>query len=304
MRSVFVGLGVLLAGGLVYGCSSGGDEVAARQDSVTSIVAKDVGELFAKDSVSVTYTPSSVTRHGEAVARLQTPKLNVFLTFQNEDAIAWPDQEETFTFHPAKDWDTIVGRDRAGAMIDVPRASVADFIAQPDRRQDICNGAVAEVRDVTVTDGHGHTWSKVRARLTIFTRFATGNEATIGTQSTDGDNGGGGGGGGSSGGGGDKNQQPKQCKAQGGSSGASGASTQSVFHDGAQVSGLLNAGCPIFFWSAGGCSGTCQRRLNLNLLIFSECLWAGTPGTCTPHNRRVMNAKTGIEHDDPSCSCD
>jgi hypothetical protein len=294
--------GCLLA--IFAGCSA--QSASSNASAGPASVRDDLNALFRQGELTAAFTPGRVTNHGEGVVRVRTSHLDVYVTFQNAAGIAWPTAPgTTYTFYPSLDWTDISGRNTSGQMITVAKADVAEFVAG-DNRQDICNGAAAEITDITVTDNHGATFEHVSARLTVFT-IAPANAASGGVSlKSTGDDQSGDDSMGDSPDGGASDDDPKQCSANGagngGASGGSEAQSVHVLDSPIGVSGLLNGGCPMWFWNAGGCSGTCQRKVTFPLT--GDCIWAGTPGTCTEHSREVCSARTGIVRTQTDCTCD
>jgi hypothetical protein len=272
---------------LVLAACSSAPSSEDQGTSVSKLVASDVDAVFAQDALTLDFEPDQITSHGEAVASFSTSHLFVYVTFQDHDGIAWPSKPAKYTFHPSRDWKNVFGRDASGEMNIVEHAG--DFAAHPEKRQDICNGQILEVRDVTATDDAGHVYEHVAARFTILTRFPV--AMSVQTQSQ------GGGGGGESGSGSGESKPPKDPKQCSKSTG--GVEAQDLPIGG---SGILNGGCPIFFWNGNGCSGSCQRKLVVPVL--GDCLWAGRMGTCTPHSQTKTDPRIGTQYTDVWCSCD
>jgi hypothetical protein len=166
------------------GCSSASDASTAKVATQTS----ELQTLFSQETVVADFSPANVNNHGEGVVKVQTPHLNVWITFQNAQGIAWPTSPGSgFIFHPAADWSEYFGRDASGTLVDVPARDAARFVVHGESRRDICNGAALDVMNITVSDSTGHTYAGVTARLTVLARAtgtASGSAASLHTENT------------------------------------------------------------------------------------------------------------------------
>jgi hypothetical protein len=288
------------------GCSSAD---TSTRGSVGANQTAELSRLFAQETATAPFDPSRVTNHGEAMVHMQTNTLDVYVTFQSETGITWPTQQGVaYIFHPAADWAELVGRDASGQLVQVAPEDAAKFIVHGESRRDICNGAALDVVNATVSDSLGHTYSGVKVRLTVVARGD--RTSTSGLHATDTS---------PSQSDGDPSSQddnadngPKQCQSgAGGGQGDQGGDSTESLHILSGASGVLNGGCPLFTWAEGGCSQSCQTKVNIGAFGIEACLYAGTPGKCTEHqywtNGVAGRGGVGVPnqgHYEKNCTCD